>query len=88
MSAAGAQSRLESLLEATVSVAIGFVVSYLFWRWVVVPLYDMQVSERQNLEITALFTVLSISRSYLMRRFFNAGLHRAVQKIARRWVDG
>lgn len=77
------QTKLESLLEVAVSIAIGFCVSLAFWRYVVVPLFKLPVGTGENLEITALFTVLSVVRSYIMRRFFNAGLHKAIHQFVK-----
>jgi len=77
------QTRLESLLEANASVVIGFVISLLFWTFFIRPFYHIHVSFIQNFEITMWFTVLSITRSYFMRRFFNAGLHKAVHNFVR-----
>lgn len=82
------QTKLESLLEANVNVAIGFVISLLFWTYVVVPVWHLPVTMHQNLAITGLFTALSVARSYVMRRFFNAGLHRAVHNFVRRICHG
>lgn len=78
------QSRLESLVETCINIASGFVVSLVFWTLVIVPVYHLPVSYAQNLEITLLFTVLSVARSYLWRRFFNAGMHRAVRTMLRK----
>lgn len=72
------QSRLESLIESSINIASGFVVSLVFWTFVVVPVWHLPVTFTQNLEITGWFTVLAVARSYLWRRFFNADLHRAV----------
>lgn len=35
----------------------------------------------QNIGITVIFTVASILRSYVVRRWFNAALHRAVARV-------
>jgi len=69
------QSRLESLLESSLNTASGFAVSFAAWRWVVVPLLGLPVDNAQNLIITGFFTVLSVARSYLWRRYFNGRLH-------------
>lgn len=82
------QSRLESLLEACLNVASGFMLSLLFWVFVIAPWYGLDVTMAENLEITAAFTVLSIARSYTWRRFFNAGVHRGVHRLVRRWRGG
>jgi len=49
---------------------LGFFISLLVWVWVIKPLYGIEVSLFQNLEITAIFTVFSVTRSYVVRRFF------------------
>lgn len=76
------QTRIESLIETCLNVAIGFCVSYAIWP-LVAWLYGLPYSHAQNLGITTIFTVLSIARGYIVRRFFNHGLHRAAYKIAR-----
>lgn len=75
------QSRLGSLIEACLNTASGFVLSFLAWQWIIVPLAGLPVDNLMNLQITAFFTVLSVARSYVWRRFFNARLHLAVTKF-------
>ena len=58
-----------SLIETLTSIAIGFVVSVLV-TYIVFPFYNLPISFSDNLEITAIFTVTSIIRSYCVRRFF------------------
>lgn len=65
------QTRLESFIESSINIASGFVVSLLFWTYVVVPVWHLPVMLHQNLQITGCFTVLSVIRSYLWRRIFN-----------------
>jgi hypothetical protein len=76
------QTRLASLIEVCLSVAIGFTVSYTAWPFVA-ALYDIPYSHSQNLGITGIFTVLSITRGYVVRRFFERGLHNLSTSIAR-----
>lgn len=64
------QSRMSSLAETCISIAIGFLVS-LGITAVVMPAYGHPVSLGDNLQITAIFTVASIARGYLVRRWFN-----------------
>lgn len=66
------QTRLESLVESTINTASGFLVSLLAWQYVVAPLFSLPVSWSMNLWITGIFTAISVARSYLWRRFFNA----------------
>ena len=68
------QSRLMSMIEAIVNVLVGFWVAVLT-QMLVFPLFDLQASFSQNIGMGLIFTVVSLVRSYLLRRFFNA-LHR------------
>lgn len=75
------QTRLSSLIEAVINVLIGFVVSLLLTA-VLLPAYGHHVTWSENLQITCVFTVTSILRSYLVRRYFNAQIHRAARALA------
>ena len=75
------QTRLSSLIEAVINVAIGFVVSLLLTA-VLLPAYGHHVTWAENLQITGFFTIASILRSYVIRRFFNAQIHRAARSLA------
>lgn len=77
------QTRIESLVETCLNVAIGFCVSYAMWPFVA-ALYGIPYSHAQAFGITAIFTVTSVLRGYVVRRWFNAGLHRAAARIANR----
>lgn len=66
------QSRTQSLVEATINVASGFLVSLAVWSLVVVPVWHLPVTMVENLQITILFTVVSVIRSYIWRRIFNS----------------
>jgi low affinity Fe/Cu permease len=75
------QTKLVSLIEQILNVASGFVLSVLVWQ-TVGPLFGYEVTIAANLGITSIFTVVSVVRGYIWRRFFNANLHEAVV----RWV--
>lgn len=75
------QTKIESLVETLLNTSIGFVVSFTAWP-AVAHLAGLPYSTATNLGITCAFTVLSITRSYIVRRFFNAGLHRSAKRIA------
>ena len=64
------QTRTQSLIESAANVAIGYLVA-LGAQFVVFPSLGIQVSLSQNLLIGAIFTVVSIARSYCVRRLFN-----------------
>lgn len=75
------QSRLGSLIEAVFNTAIGLAINLVAQR-VVFPLFGFDPSFATNLSIAAIFTVISIVRSYVVRRWFNARLQRAAQRLA------
>lgn len=64
------QTRLWSLIESCLNVAIGFGVA-LVAQILVFPLYGLQVDLWTNLQIGIWFTGISIARSYCVRRGFN-----------------
>lgn len=64
------QSRKHSFMEASLNTASGFLLS-LLTQWLVFPWFNLHPSLRDNFALTAIFTVVSIVRSYLWRRLFN-----------------
>jgi hypothetical protein len=64
------QSRLMSLVEATTNVVVGYGIG-VGVQIIVFPAFGFTVSLRQNLVIGLVFTVVSIMRSYTLRRLFN-----------------
>jgi hypothetical protein len=60
-----------SLIEAIANVVVGFAVA-LLTQIAVFPVFGLQVSLSENLAIGLLFTTVSISRSYALRRLFEA----------------
>ena len=77
------QTRIESLLESIVNIVIGYVVA-LISQIVVFPAVGIEVSITTNLVIGFWFTLISLVRSYVIRRWFNAGLHRVIASAARK----
>lgn len=72
------QSRRMSLVESLFNVAIGYIVA-VATQIAVFPLFGLEVSLSDNLAIGGLFTVVSIVRSYAVRRLFEAIRVRALQ---------
>ncbi len=64
------QSKRRSALEAVANVLVGYVIAVLT-QIVVFPLFGMHVPLSDNLLIGLLFTVVSLVRSYALRRVFN-----------------
>lgn len=65
------QSRLSSFAESVVGTAIGFL-SSLAMNYLILPLYGFTPSLSQNVQMVLWFTVLSIIRSYFVRRMWVA----------------
>jgi hypothetical protein len=65
------QSRLMSLLEAAVNVVVGYGIAVLT-QMAVFPLFGLSATIGQNFAIGAVFTGVSLARSYLLRRLFEA----------------
>lgn len=64
------QSKRHSLVESVINTFIGFFVSLLI-QVVLYPIMDIPVTFGQNILITMVFTVVSIIRGYVIRRWFN-----------------
>lgn len=64
------QSKKHSLIESFTNVLIGYIVALLS-QLAVFPLFDINVPFTDNLLIGAYFTVISLVRSYVIRRWFN-----------------
>lgn len=75
------QSRLESLIEAVISTLIGFVCSYIGWP-IAAHLTDLSYTDSQHTWIVLFFTILSVARGYVVRRWFNRLLKRAAERMA------
>ena len=69
------QSRLFSFLEAAANVGAGLVLSFLL-QLVLFDALAIAASLGQNLILTGAFTVLSLIRSYALRRLFDGFLVR------------
>jgi hypothetical protein len=69
------QSRVMSLVEVVTGSVIAFVVA-IWANYAVLPLFGFQVKLDQSIAITLIFTIISIARSYLIRRFFAVYVHR------------
>ena len=65
------QSRAMSLVEATANVVVGYGVAVLT-QLLVFPLFGLHTTLAQNLKMGAVFTVVSIARSFALRRMFEA----------------
>jgi hypothetical protein len=65
------QSRLGSFVEAWTNIAIGFSINFTA-NWLILPRFGFHsLTLSKDFEIGLLFTVISLCRSYLLRRFYD-----------------
>ena len=65
------QSRTSSFTESLANLAAGLVVSWML-TFYVLPWWGYAPSVGQAVEITLMYTLASVARSYALRRAFNA----------------
>ena len=65
------QSRLMSLVEAITNVIVGYGVAVMT-QILIFPIFGLHTTLAQNLQMGLLFTGVSIIRSFLLRRLFEA----------------
>ena len=65
------QTRWQSFLEAVTNIVVGYALAVLTQIFVF-PLFGLHASLGENLLIGGLFTCISLARSYVLRRLFNA----------------
>lgn len=70
------QTRLGSFAEAWFNVAVGFGINFL-GNIYILPLFGLEVTAGQAFNIGLIFTVISVARSYALRRIMN--------KLKARW---
>tara|TARA_R110002126_G_scaffold78629_1_gene195640 strand:+ start:18266 stop:18475 length:210 start_codon:yes stop_codon:yes gene_type:complete len=64
------QSKKQSFVESLTNTDVGFVIS-LGSTFVIFPLVGFDSSFSKNIIVTLFFTVVSILRGYIIRRYFN-----------------
>jgi hypothetical protein len=64
------QTKKQSFIESLTNTAIGFTISFIS-TFGIFPLVGLHTSAQQNLLITVYFTLISILRGYVIRRWFN-----------------
>lgn len=64
------QSKRHSLIEAVLNVVIGYFIA-IATQVAVFPLFGIHIPLEQDLLIGLIFTVVSLVRSYALRRLFN-----------------
>ena len=67
-----AQSKSRSWKEAWTNIAIGYCVNFVA-NIVVFPMFGYNITIADNIVIGLVFTVISVIRQYVVRRYFNKG---------------
>jgi hypothetical protein len=65
------QSRLMSLVEAITNVVVGYGVAVMT-QILIFPVFGLQTTLGQNLAMGGIFTIVSLLRSFALRRLFEA----------------
>lgn len=76
------QSRMMSFVEATTNVLVGYVLA-IATQLAVFPLFGLNAALGEHLAIGIAFVVVSLARSYLLRRMFEAIRERKPPKASR-----
>jgi hypothetical protein len=66
----GTQTKLNSILESLSNTTIGLLTTFIFSP-IIYNIVGMQYTYSQLGMVTILFTILSIVRGYIVRRYFN-----------------
>jgi hypothetical protein len=65
------QTKLGSIAEAAANIAVGFTINYCA-NMAILPLFGFHaLTAGKNFEIGLLYTLISLARSYVLRRWFN-----------------
>ncbi len=75
----GVQSRKYSFIEAVTNVLIGYGIAFVS-QLVIFPMYGGTFTLEQNVYIGAWFTLISLVRSYVIRRWFTKKTERYPEK--------
>lgn len=64
------QTRVGSAIEVALNILVGFSVNWIANLYIL-PLYGFEITGGQAFSMGLIFTVISIVRSYVIRRWFN-----------------
>ena len=76
------QTKLGSLYEAIFNIVIGFSINFVANLWLIPIFLHVEVPLLANWWMGCAYTVISLVRSYVIRRWFNAKLQAAAQRLA------
>ena len=65
------QSKKQSLIETLTSVFVGWLIGVIL-NLTILPLFDYNITVVDSLWVSLIFTVVSVVRGYIIRRWFNS----------------
>lgn len=74
------QSKLGSLVEACINILIGFWINFTA-NLLILPLFGFNITVADNLVLGLIYTAISVARSYAVRRWFDARIHKLAEKL-------
>lgn len=77
------QTKLESFIETSSNVAIGWVVA-LASQFAIFPMFGINIPIQDNLLISLYFTIIAVVRGFVVRRYYNNKKKDRVNKNATR----
>ena len=82
------QSRLVSLIEQILNVFSGYVLAFIIWVCIIIPVFNIETTIGESMLINLVFTVISVFRGYLWRRLFINHLDRVLHNIISKMERG
>jgi len=76
------QTKLGSFYEACINVFIGFGINYCA-NLLILPLFGFHITLSENFFMGLLYTVISVIRSYVVRRWFDGKIHATALRMAK-----
>ena len=65
------QTKRQSLIETLTSVFVGWLIGVIL-NLTILPLFDYNITVVDSLWVSLIFTVVSVIRGYIIRRWFNS----------------
>ena len=60
-----------SMIESICNVGSGFIISLIVWEFIIKSLFNIEKDFTDGLQVTMIFTVISVVRGYVWRRIFD-----------------
>lgn len=75
------QTKLGSFYEACINVFIGFGINYCA-NLLILPIFGFHITLIENFFMGLLYTIISVIRSYIVRRWFDDRIHKTAIRLA------